>query len=183
MSWLFISYIFICIVLGLGTFVTINNSGRLWAALLCLILFILIFVFFGLRWFRGTTSAFEYQGNWPPMINMCPDYLVYYKRNNSTDTCVDLIGINKDGVAFKAWDNTDSAANPPSDSKKYFNYIYKPGMTKSQLQVLCNAAMGNGLTWEGICNGESCTFDSSAIATAVAASASTTCAPAQAPSR
>jgi hypothetical protein len=160
MSWSLIAYIFLCIVVGLGSFVTINNSGRSITAIVSLILFILIFVLFGLRWFRGGVSVFAYQGVWPPIINMCPDYLVYYKKG-TTETCIDLLGVNRSGGALKTWSKEDNPSNPPEDSAKYFPYVYKPGMTLGQLQTLCDAARNTGLTWEGITNGESCTFTSS----------------------
>jgi hypothetical protein len=91
---------------------------------------------------------------------MCPDYLVYYKTATRRDTCVDLIGVNRSGGSLKSWTKED-ANNPPQDSAKYFPYVYKPGMTGDKLRELCNAAMQYGLTWEGITNGESCTFTTS----------------------
>ena len=33
-------------------------------------------------------------------------------------------------------------------------------MKKSKLKVLCEAAQAVGLTWEGITNGESCSYES-----------------------
>jgi hypothetical protein len=160
MDYSLIAYIFIAAVIILTTFSKLSNSGRYWAAILSLILFILIFVFYGLRWFRGDKSVFTYTGQWPPIINMCPDYLVYYKTANKRDTCVDLIGVNRSGGSLKNWTKED-INNPPQDSAKYFPYVYKPGMTGDKLRELCNAAMQYGLTWEGITNGESCTFTTS----------------------
>jgi hypothetical protein len=135
------------------------NSGRSIAAVLCLILFILIFVFFGIRWFRGTQSMFTYTGSWPPIINMCPDYLVYYKNSKSstlnfTDSCVDLLGIGSSQLS--PWTSDETPSNPPANVNKYFPYVFKPGMTQAQLQELCAMAQRYGLTWEGIYNGESC---------------------------
>jgi hypothetical protein len=94
------------------------------------------------------------------MINMCPDYLVYFKRGNK-DTCVDLLGVNRSNGSLQAWSKDDTPSNPPQTDAKYFNYVYKPGMTAAQLKQACDAAMQNGLTWEGITNGESCTFQTS----------------------
>jgi hypothetical protein len=155
MDFGFIAYIFICVVIGLYAFSTLSGSNRMWAAILSLVLFILIFVFYGQRWFRGEKSAFKYGGAWPPIINMCPDYLVYFK-NGSTDTCVDLTGVAREG-GLKPWTQED-INNPPASTDKYFNYVYKPGMTGDKLKELCDATMRMGLTWEGITNGESCTY-------------------------
>lgn len=160
MDYSFIAYIFVCIVVGLGVFTTLNNSGRTWSAIFGLILFILIFVFYGLRWFRDTTSVFRYTGQWPPMINMCPDYLVYFKDGMRRDTCVDLAGVNRSGGLLQPWTKED-VNNPPANPAKYFPHVYKPGMTGDKLKELCTKAMEYGLTWEGITNGESCTFTTS----------------------
>jgi hypothetical protein len=156
MRYSMIAYILLCIVVGLTLFQKLNASGRTWSAILAVILFILIFVFYGMRWF-GENPASIYKGVWPPIINMCPDYLVYYK-NAGKDTCVDMLGVNRSGGVLRSWTKEDSPQNPPADPEKYFNYVYKPGMTESQLKALCKATMDAGLTWEGITNGESCTF-------------------------
>jgi hypothetical protein len=157
MDYGFIAYIFISIVIGLGSFKILSDMDRFWSAIISLILFTLIFFFFGSRWFKSDgTSFFRYEGAWPPMINMCPDYLVYFK-NGQQDTCIDLVGVNRGG-ALKPWTKDDSAQNPPRDGAKYFPYVYRPGMPEDKLKQLCIAAQEAGLTWEGITNGDSCTF-------------------------
>jgi hypothetical protein len=157
LDYSFIAYVFICIVIGIGLFRVLSNSGRTWSAMVVLILSILIFVFYGLRWFTDTgQSKFSYNGPWPPIINMCPDYLVYFKNGN-LDTCVDMLGISKNG-GLKPWTKEDNPRNPPQDQEKYFPNVYKPGMSETELTTLCNETIRAGLTWEGITNGESCTF-------------------------
>lgn len=156
MKFSLIAYVLLCIVVGLTVFQQLSGSGRTWSAIITLILFILIAVFFGMRWF-GENPTRVYKGVWPPIINMCPDYLVYYK-NGMTDTCVDMIGVNRSGGVLRSWTKEDSPANPPADDTKYFKHVYKPGMTEAQLKELCKATMDAGLTWEGITNGESCTY-------------------------
>jgi hypothetical protein len=155
MDFGFIAYIFVCVVITLFTFSKLSGSDRMVAAIASLVLFILIFVFYGKRWFRGESSAFKYGGAWPPVINMCPDYLVYFK-NGTQDTCVDLIGVAKEG-GLSPWTQED-INNPPSSANKYFNHVYKPGMPSDKLKELCDATMRAGLTWEGITSGESCTY-------------------------
>jgi hypothetical protein len=158
MDYSFIAYIFLAIVIGLGTFTKLSNTSRLWAAILSLILFILIFVFYGMRWFRGTSSIFTYTGSWPPVINMCPDYLVYSKSSPIGGACIDMIGVSTNG-GLKVFTKED-ATNPPQDRAKYFPGVYKPGMTEAQLARLCQLTRQYGLTWEGIYNGGSCVYSS-----------------------
>jgi hypothetical protein len=165
-SWSLIAYILFCIIVSLTVCMKLVNINRALSAVLALILFILIFVFFGLRWFRKGASVFSYEGPWPPLINTCPDYLVYY-NNGGKDSCIDLIGISQNGN-LKPWREGDNPKNPPPESSgKYFPYVYKPGMTIAQLGVLCENTRAMGLTWEGITNGESC-YDFSSQTTVVA---------------
>ena len=158
MNYSFIAYIFLSIVGGLTVCMKLMQSGRMWAAILCLVLFILIFVFYGIRWFSKGNLIGQYSGTWPPLINTCPDYLVYYKRGGK-DTCVDLLGVNRSRGILRSWTQDDSAKNPPADDAKYFPHVYKPNMSNADLRILCDTAQQAGLTWEGITNGDSCTFN------------------------
>ena len=171
MQYSFIAYILVSIMVTLAVFSTMNSSGRAYSAIGSIVLFTLIFLFYGQRWFKGGKSTFSYSGAWPPMINMCPDYLVYIKRGTA-DACADLLGVNRSNGLLKPWTKDDTPANPPQDPAKYFPYVYKRGMTNADKKRLCDAAIANGLTWEGITNGESCTylqkFSAAAAATAAA---------------
>jgi hypothetical protein len=155
-SYSLVAYIFVAIVLEFSLLTTLLQSGRTIAGILGMLLVLGVLILFGMRWF-GTSSTSPYKGAWPPIINMCPDYLVYFK-NGGADTCVDLGGVNRSNGALKPWTKEDSPAQPPSDPTKYFSYIYKSGMSEVEITALCRAAMSAGLTWEGITNGESCTY-------------------------
>jgi hypothetical protein len=91
-----------------------------------------------------------YATEWPPIINTCPDYLVYFK-NGAQDTCIDLLGINQTGGMLRPWNEDDNPNNPPGDSSKYFPAVYKPGMTGDELKQLKDfTSTYPNLTWEGI---------------------------------
>jgi len=135
----------VAIVVTLGLFVAISNSGRTWTAMIVLALLIAVDILFYRRWFRSYGALGAYSGNWPPIINMCPDYLVYY-NNNGKDTCIDLIGVSS-GNTLKPWTSDDTPQNPHTDTKKYFPYIYNPGV---DLPTIQQATINAGLTWEGI---------------------------------
>ena len=157
MSYQFIAYIFLSVIIGLSVCFKLFKTQRILAGFLTLILFILIFVFYGQRWFRGTDVIGTYTGSWPPIINTCPDYLIYYNRNGR-DTCIDTLGVNRSNGVLRPWTKEDTPQNPPADDTKYFNYVYKAAMKPEEVKTLCNAAMATGLTWEGITNGESCVY-------------------------
>ena len=158
MDYYFMIYIFLCIILWITAVVRLSQMPRPVSSIIVAVFFILIFIFYGIRWFYGPTIDNDPNGTWPPIINMCPDYLVYFK-NGSADTCVDLIGVNRSNDTLVSWTTDNGFSNPPKDQKKYFNYIYKPGMSADIINnVLCPAAKAAGLTWEGITNGETCTY-------------------------
>jgi hypothetical protein len=161
MDYYLIAYVFLVLIILFQAASSLFGSSRTTAGIVVFILFILIFVFYGMRWFRGDRVANAYNGAWPPVVNTCPDYLTYYKKPKTgsgfEDTCIDLVGMSRNN-GLTPWSPSDNPNNPPSDSKKYFMQVYKPGMGPSDLSTLCNAAQTAGLTWEGITNGEACTY-------------------------
>ena len=166
MSYSFIAFIFVCLVIWITAVVKLSKMPRAVSSIIVAVLFLLIFIFYGQRWFYGPAINNDPNGTWPPIINMCPDYLLYFKRNG-VDTCIDMSGINRSGGSRKSWTQDDNFQNPSTDNAKYFPYVYKPGMTDGAIKNLCTQAMAVGLTWEGITNGESCTYyNSGALATA-----------------
>ena len=175
-SYSMIAYIFLCIVIGITVPMKLMQSGRQTASFICLIFFILIFVFYGMRWFNHS-SLTNYTGSWPPIINTCPDYLLYYMRGKQP-TCVDMIGVNRSGGLLKPWAKNDSPQNPPADDAKYFPYVYKAGMNPTDVQNLCILAQQAGLTWEGITNGESCTYNPPSTVLGPSSTATASCPPA-----
>lgn len=167
MDYYLIAYIFFVLIVIFQAASSLFGTGRTWSGIIVLILFVLIFTFYGMRWFRGDKFVGAYSGAWPPVINTCPDYLTYFKKVTGTgpsakveDSCVDLIGVARTGAnsQLAAWGPSDNPTNPPQGDNKYFKFVYRPGMPANKLQELCSKAQEYGLTWEGITNGESCTF-------------------------
>jgi hypothetical protein len=113
-------------------------------------------VVFGIKWFKNGSIFSETPVSWPPAINTCPDYLVYYGRQmpdgTKKDTCIDLIGVSKNG-SLKVFPKGGEA--PPSDDY-YFALTTNSSDPSSKNKELCQRAIAMGLTWEGITNGESC---------------------------
>ena len=148
MNYSFIAFIFVCLIVWLTAVVKLSQMPRPVTSIFVAVMFLLIFLFYGRRWFYGPSLANNPNGSWPPVINMCPDYLVHYVRGGR-DTCVDLVGVSKSGT-LKAWTQDDSFQNPPADDAKYFPYTYKPTMTLDNIRNLQGPTLSAGLTWEGI---------------------------------
>lgn len=147
----------IAVIVG-GTFKIYGMNESVGALVFC-IGSSAIFLLFGLRWFGASNSIFSKTPvRWPPTINSCPDYLTLYKRKlgNGTvqDTCVDLVGVSRNGN-LKLF---PKEGDPPASDDYYFSLKTANSDAASRNSELCQRALSFGLTWEGITNGESCTF-------------------------
>jgi hypothetical protein len=148
-----IIFIIAAILVGGGGTFYFGSGGQYIAAVIFLILAILTFVVFGLRWFGPQGALAQTTTNWPPALNTCPDYLTFYNRvkaNSATPipSCVDTLGVsvNNSLKVFPA----DGNVNPDDDS--YF-FALIAGETRA---ATCARLTQYGLTWEGIFDGESC---------------------------
>jgi hypothetical protein len=151
-------YIVAAIIVISGGSMSMFRSGRMAAAILFIAGAIGVFTYYGIRWFGSDKSVFSQAPvPWPPTINTCPDYLIYYKRQKTPgqfeDTCIDKIGVSKNGNLKKIPDDGD--INDGND-EYFFSLATKSTATKDRLRELCRRCIQKGLTWEGICNGESC---------------------------
>lgn len=159
-TWLLIVY---CI-LSIG-FVTYSTNKLYPLGSLRAILFaigsILILIFFGIRWF----SSAPLSKNWPPTINMCPDYLTFIPSvpgasSVSGGVCVDLLGVTKSSSGLSLVNPSTLSSLSPTDLTKVFQYTAEDvtaaqGKT-STIQKICNRCQQAGITWEGIFDGDVC---------------------------
>lgn len=144
------SYTLAVIIFMMTTLSALYRSERLITAISTFITFLLIFVFFGLRWFKyGLNNTGDYKGNFPPVINTCPDYLSLTKKPNGDSACIDTIGVALNKLVLNTW-NSDTS-NPPNSY--YFTPVYNTSMTPEQINPLKAAAVAAGLSWEGITDG------------------------------
>jgi len=149
-------YIIVAIfVIGGGTFYFFSSS-QLLTALLFFVGTLVSFIIFGKKWFDSSNSIFSKTPvSWPPTINSCPDYLVSYKRTlqdgSIEETCIDLVGVSKNG-ALKIFNKSGN------DDNQFFSLKTNSTDSNARMNELCQRAIQNGLTWEGITNGESCTI-------------------------
>jgi hypothetical protein len=150
-------YIIVAIVVLGGGSYQLQKSSQTTAAVLFFLGALVLFIVFGNKWFGSSSSVFSSAPvSWPPTINTCPDYLVSYQRTmpdgTSQDTCIDRLGVSKNG-ALKLFP-ADGVA--PANDDFYFSLATKRTDSAGRNQELCQRAIAAGLTWEGITNGESC---------------------------
>lgn len=144
------------LIISGGTF-KIYNINQTLGAFIFFIGALIVFIVYGLRWFGSTNSLFsQTPAQWPPTINTCPDYLVYYGRKMADgsvqDSCIDMIGVSKNG-SLKVF---PKKGTPPTTDDYYFSLVTKSSDSTSKNSELCQRTIAAGLTWEGISNGESC---------------------------
>jgi hypothetical protein len=123
----------------------------------------LVLIYYGLKWF-GTPK--EEVKSWPPVINMCPDFLTFVPNIKSGQTttpgCVDLLGVssssNEAGAFIKVFPTSISTLDASMTTKvfKYTSNDVKSATSIPSLQAICDACQNAGLTWEGVYDGDSC---------------------------
>jgi hypothetical protein len=153
-------YLIVFIVLAVATIIggssQLYSMSQTYGAVLFFIGSLTLFIIYGLRWFGASPLFTPNPGSWPPIINTCPDYLTYYKRNVGgvdKDTCIDMIGVSKDQTLLRPFPKDGSV---PDSDDYYFDISGFSSDAATKSNQMCQAALAKKLTWEGVTNGESC---------------------------
>ncbi len=123
-----IVYILLCVLVGGYAVSSLYNRQQTIAAMLTLVLIVLVFTFYGLRWFQGGAlkGTEAKKGEWPPIVNMCPDFMITYKKDNNI-YCYDV-------------NNTYNARANTSPSAPYTTLGTVGGIQNSQGLMIRNAS-------------------------------------------
>ena len=108
---------------------------------------------FGLRWFGQTTNRPRV---WPPVINMCPDYLTYVP---SLPGCIDMLGITNKAAGLLRTLPTEVNNVKLGNTNKVFEFTSKDVKSADSinaLQAICDRCKNAGVTWEGVYDGDTC---------------------------
>ena len=160
MSWLFILYLIVGILIVVYGTNYLSPFGML-RAIIYAIGSILLIIFFGFRWFSSTQTS----NSWPPTINMCPDYLTFVPTINGSKSasgggCVDLHGVTKLGSGLAKSNPSELTTISHTDTHKLFEYtaadITAAQGNSTTIQTICNRCQVAGVTWEGIYDGDVC---------------------------
>ena len=119
-----------------------------------------IAIVFGLQWFRSDGSLNQAGvRNWPPVINMCPDFLslttLHLPKSANDDTitpthvCIDTVGVSNNNVLNV---NTGDLTG----NNTYFPLFLDATDNATRSKNLCDKCREMGLTWDGIFDGASC---------------------------
>jgi hypothetical protein len=153
MDFNLVLYILFSAVIGIGGTYYLIESDRTLGGFLYFVGAALILTFYGLRWFSGDalkTSQFESK-TWPPVVNVCPDFLSVYERpiagtNRKEKICVDLVGVSQGGI--------QKLVDPANVANE--NFVFKLHMDKTgaaRMKALCDECRLKKVTWEGVYDG------------------------------
>jgi len=150
-------FILVAVAVIAGGTYKVNELGMSAGAFLFFAGSLTIFIIYGIRWFAPNSIFAQTPVSWPPTLNSCPDYLTFYGRTlpNGTkkNACVDMIGVSRNG-SLKVFPR--GGGPEPVTDDYYFSLDTTASDPAGKNNELCQRAMSNGLTWEGITNGESC---------------------------
>jgi hypothetical protein len=170
-NWYLVLYVVLSLVfLGYGTN-AIYSTGQIRGVMFG-IGSAIVLIYFGLRWFSSPDDSTA--GEWPPVINMCPDYLTFIPTikvdSGSTRTesaCADLLGVATSKSSNTA--NTlqkiklaDVGALYKSNTNRIFKWSSSDitsaiaANNNEQILTICNACKEAGITWEGVFDGDTC---------------------------
>lgn len=166
--WLMIGYILLSIVSLLYGTNYVNSINQI-SAIVFGIGFFFVLVYFGIKWFGSRIPALK---SWPPVINMCPDYLTYVTIPSTTingktvtSGCIDMLGVTTSSTANAIKVTQPSTAadyksgNQRPDAMSIFEYTsvdVKASKKASDLQAICARCQDAGVTWEGVYDGDAC---------------------------
>ena len=168
MDFYLVVYILLSIVIGVSLYAFLYNRGQNIGAMIVFVLLIAVFAFFGLRWFKGGKlkgSVADPSGNWPPIVNVCPDFMASVKvpstatQNAGDIMCQDIndvynLGSETSGLYTSF---TDAAGQ----TKYGFKIFDKDPVAEADKYPLQKALKDNTLTnaqrkvlrWEGVYDG------------------------------
>lgn len=157
MDYLFLLYILISVAIVWGGAVVFIRSERSLGGFLFVIGAILVLVYYGLRWFSGVSlkaTQVSYK-SWPPVINLCPDFLTMHKRvvgGKTENVCVDLVGVSPGGIQ-----RLSDETNVMND--KFVFRLYENLQGPQRIRKLCDECRDKRVTWEGVYDGANCVAD------------------------
>jgi len=173
MTWYLILYILVAILLGGYTVLTLYQRKQTTGAFLAAVLLILVFVFFELRWFNSDGSV---KGSstgkiqWPPIINVCPDFMVSWKDPSGNVYCYDASNIYNMQTGSSSFLTTQQSINGVSGQSaikmndttqgvKASTFSTTPmrwpfyNLLNTSLNTLASDSVGRYLRWEGVWDG------------------------------
>ena len=160
-NWYLVFYILFSItVTAMGT--TQLYPMGLGRAIIYAIGAVLVFLFFGYRWFSNPA---EQSKKWPPTINTCPDYLTFVPSVTGASSasgggCIDLLGVSTNAAGLQVTNKSQLGSISATDTNHLFEYTSADVAVAlndpASIQQICSRCQIAGITWEGVWDGDTC---------------------------
>ena len=161
-----ILYIVVCIVTAATTVNFLYKRGQQTGAMILLVLLILIYVFYGLRWFGNQNKEEPGSIQWPPIVNMCPDFMVSWTSPDNKLYCYDsgniysladgshgLQTVSLDGVNKSVYLIKNPSANPGAKNLSADTDGTRWPLAYKLQHATASVTGGSSLRWEGVWDG------------------------------
>ena len=185
LDWYLILYYVVCILIGVNVAGSLYNRGQPIAAIISVLILLLIFIFFGLRWF-GTPDAItppscpspsdpndSSSGNcsvFPPSINLCPDFMVAYTNPAGIVQCYDVNNTYEMKTGTGAGLTGGQTINGVGGQSVYnTSGIALVNIIKASTTTISGDLKGKYLRWEGVFDGRTVESNNSCITSKLAA--------------
>jgi hypothetical protein len=161
----FILYIFAAFIIIPGTFFILSTMNKVTAGIIASIGMLIMFTLFGIQYYNldGTKKQEITPIEWPPSINVCPDYLTLYSIPGASGEtlCVDTVGAGYDNSSISIY--KPSEGSQPVENQQFHLYLrqsdidaYKSansGKPFDRKSILIEQCKTKKVTWEGIWDG------------------------------
>jgi hypothetical protein len=164
-----VMYYVVCILIGANVIAYFWNRGQVVAAAVSGLLLFFVFLFFGLRWFKGkpaakpvacpkangeaaaSTAKCDDPCTCPPSVNDCPDFMVAYKASDGKVMCYDINNTYNLKSATGVQNMTSFTVGGNDNNQSGFESSF----IKSNVETVAEAAKTSGgttkyLTFEGL---------------------------------
>ncbi len=170
LNWYLVLYYVVCILIAANVGGWLYNRGQPIGALISLALLLLIFIFFGLRWFNtpekqkevpkcddsdnpNASSSRRTCPTFPPSINLCPDFMVAYTEPSGRVLCYDVNNTYEMKKATGAGLLTGLTINGVAGQSAHTSGMELVNTIKNTPTVLTGDPKGKYVRWEGVFDG------------------------------
>ena len=175
-NWHLALYYVVCILIGANVTGSFYKRDQPIAAIISILLLLMIFVFFGLRWFSvpdtkkpskcsdtNTLTTSRKCPTFPPSINLCPDFMVAYTDPTGKVLCYDVNNTYEMKKATGAALMTGLTINGVGGQSAHTAGLELINTIKNSPTTITGDPNGKYLRWEGVFDGRTIEPDSTCI--------------------
>ena len=183
-NWYLVLYYVVCILIGVNVAGSLYNRGQPIAGIISILLLLMIFIFFGLRWFgtpdqkkpskcpdpnNPTASTDRICPTFPPSINLCPDFMVAYTTPAGAVQCYDVNNTYEMKKATGAGLMTGLTINGVGGQSAHTSGLELINTIKTSPTLITGDPKGKYLRWEGVFDGRTIEPNTTCITSKLAA--------------